>query len=241
MNSPRFYVPELSVGQASLSDDQAHHASDVLRLVKGGEVELFDGRGAVGIGSVETPGKKQFIVRVDRLERRIRRGPIVQLGFAIPKGARLDWLLEKATELGAARLEPVIFERSIAGAEELSPHKIDRWTGICVSAAKQCRLDFLPEIRQPARLDDFLKSQAGAFSLTGDLEGTAHEFSTTLARRRPNQPIAILVGPEGDLTAAERAAAIQAGFHSVRLGHTTLRVETAAVAILSAVNAILAD
>ncbi|KKK51294.1 hypothetical protein LCGC14_3116380, partial [marine sediment metagenome] len=130
----------------------AHHALHVLRLKAGAEVELFDGRGAVAAGVIAQASRKGVTVRVAQpLKIAGRRGPVVHVAFALPKGKRLDWLLEKATELGAASLRPIGFHRSIPGAGRsgtLSPAQRDRWFTHCVAAGKQCGLSWLPVIEE---------------------------------------------------------------------------------------------
>ena len=223
-----------------LPPDEARHACRVLRLHAGAPVELFDGAGTVAAGRIITTGPRGATVRLERVETRDRVGPAMHVAFAVPKGKRLDWLLEKATELGAASLQPLRFARSVAVCEELSGGKGRRWLGHCIVAAKQCGLDLLPEIRQPTGLTEFLEGLAGGTVL---LLGEAGEDAPALndvLTRMPQQctSTVILVGPEGGLSEAERATAVEAGFLPVRIGRTTLRVETAVVALLAAVAAV---
>jgi 16S rRNA (uracil1498-N3)-methyltransferase len=296
---PRFYCTNLEADRLELAGDEAHHALDVLRLRAGARVELFDGRGTVAAATIEQATRKTLLLSVQDRRAVVREVPLIRLAFAAPKGRRLDWLVEKATELGAAALWPVAFERSVAGREELGEHKRQRWLGQCVAAAKQCGLDLLPQIRDTLGLDEYLRQrlvgeQAGpgaapaaggsprGCGLLGDLDESAlsvpaamepwrlrcharchasasGSMSTAsegpaLATARchasaggsmptvgggpaPATAIDILVGPEGGLTDAERSAAIAAGLTPVRIGRTTLRVETAAIALLSAVMA----
>jgi len=234
----RFFVPDLAGTcgpgrRVALPDEEAHHAVDVLRLAPGAAVELFDGRGLRAAGQIAESSRARTIVQIDRIAtRQERHEPIMHLAFAAPKAKRLDWLLEKATELGCASLQPVRFRRSVAGAGPLTPAKRRRWLGRCVAAAKQARLDFLPETGDPMVLNDFLKECADGLRLLGDTDADAMPLPKVLAGGgRP--AITVLVGPEGGLTEAERTAAIAAGFVPVRAGATTLRTETAAVSLLA--------
>ncbi|MFA6134495.1 MAG: 16S rRNA (uracil(1498)-N(3))-methyltransferase [Phycisphaerae bacterium] len=238
-NIHRFFAPDLAAAEIPAAAAEAHHAAGVLRLKAGEIVELFDGRGGVATGPIVRIGRGEMIVAAQERKQLHRAGPAVCLGFAVPKGKRLDWLLEKATELGAAALQPVIFERSVAGGDEMTESKSQKWLVHCLAAAKQCGLNFLPELRPPLPLSQFLASATAATSLNilGDLGERALGMKAALERRGPGQDICLLVGPEGDLTDAERQSAVAAGFLPVRLGHTVLRVETAAVALLSAVMA----
>lgn len=236
----RFYAPALPDSPAvevALEESEAHHATNVLRLGIGREVELFDGQGLVARGTIAFAKRSDVRVALRTVERVSRPGRAVHLAFAVPKGKRLDWLLEKATELTAASLQPVIFQRSVAGGEELSDNKRARWLGHCIAAAKQCGLNFLPLIHEPLALPQYLANlpagpdlkllgapEADTPSLRGRLAGLADS---------PAGGIRLLVGPEGGFTEEEIAAARTAGFLPARLGHTTLRVETAAIALLA--------
>jgi 16S rRNA (uracil1498-N3)-methyltransferase len=237
----RFHCENLSVGAGAveLSMSESHHAMHVLRLTVGAEVELFDGLGRKVAGRIAQA--RHGIVRVELIGAAVvqpRPRPEIHLAFATPKGKRLDWLLEKATELGAASLTAVRFERSVAGAESLSENARERWMGHCIAAAKQCGLDFLPEIHEPVAVEEFVSNPAtGMLRLVGDLGEDALSLPRALSGWQPGQPVAVLVGPEGGLTQAERDAIIAGGFAPVRLGGTTLRIETAAVALLAGVLA----
>ena len=253
----RFFAENLEAGQQALQPGEAHHATHVLRLAAGAQVELFDGRGRTAVGRIIEAKRGKVVVRIERANPPADRPrPVIHLAFAVPKGKRLDWLLEKATELAAASLQPVRFERSVAGGEPSGP-KRQRWLGCCIAAAKQCGLNFLPELGQMLNLDQFLQEQAAGnveppkgrrriVRLLGDLGRDAVCITEALKPAdggrqseipNPKSEIVLLVGPEGGLTAAERAACIKAGFRPVRLGRTTLRIETAAIALLAAATA----
>ena len=235
---PRFYVPSLRAGELTLPPGESHHARSVLRLGPGQAVELFDGLGHLADGEIIATGRGGTVVRAGRVATCPPPAPAVHLAFAVPKGKRLDWLLEKATELGAASLWPVVFRRSVAAGG-----RAQRWAGHCIAAAKQCGLNQLPEIRPSARLVDFLATiAAGEFPpgggrfIFGDLSGQARLLGDILADG-PGQ-VVLLIGPEGGFTDDERGAIVAAGFEPVRLGGTTLRIETAAVALIGGIRAV---
>lgn len=236
----RFYAPDLSGEVVDLDAAQAHHAGGVLRLRKGQAVDLFDGAGQVAGGIVQELGRRRLTVAVTQRQRLARPGPAVELAFAVPKGKRLDWLLEKATELGAARLCPVVFERSVA-TPELTGHAQARWMATCIAAAKQCRIAFLPEIAAPLELGRYLEQCSAACRLMGDPDATgtvAQALAAWSSASSETGVLAVLTGPEGGITEAEAAVAAKAGFTPVRLGKNILRVETAPIALLAAVQAI---
>jgi len=252
---PRFHAEDLSPDRLLLSAEEAHHARNVLRLRAGEAVELFDGRGSVAAGRIDEVARAKVVVAVEgRWRIDDRAAPLIHLAFATPKGKRLDWLLEKATELGAASLRPVVFERSaarlLAGGGQasaalggrLSAATRQRWLAHCVAAAKQSGLNWLPEIRQPLGLEEFLTGALtgpeGYVGLVGVVDGGTRAVREVLADAPPGRDLCLLVGPEGGMTKAEMTAAFEAGFVPARLGRTTLRVETAAIALLAAAVAI---
>ncbi len=232
----RFFVESLDGETAELSAEETHHALDVLRLTDGAKVEVFDGAGGSAEGTLRLHGRKKVDVHIlRRREAPNRPEPIVELAFAVPKGKRLDFLLEKATELGAARLMPVRFERSVA-----TTTPSEKWRRTCIAAAKQCRADFLPEIASAKTLTDFLADVEADIKILGDIEGDLI-IPAVLKQWSPGKRITILVGPEGGLTDDEIVATKQANFSPVRLGNLVLRIETAAVALLAAVKACCQD
>jgi len=232
---PRFFAESLEGEVVPLSPSEAHHAVDVLRLALGSEVELFDGAGAVAVGTLAELARGRAAVRIShRRGAKSRPEPWITLAFAAPKGKRLDWLLEKATELGVDRLVPVSFARSVVRVE-LTAHARRRWRGICVAAAKQCGANFLPEVRRPVGLEGLLSEPGGCLRVLGDVEADTGLLEV-LERWSPGNRITLLVGPEGGLDEAERHAAVAAGFIPVRLGDLMLRTETAATGLLAAVR-----
>ncbi len=236
----RFFVESLTGDIVMLPPEESHHALHVLRLAAGDTVELFDGAGGRAVGEVDLPGKGRVWVQVRSRPPAVGRPePLVELAFAVPKGKRLDWLLEKATELGAARLAPVVFERSVARPEE-SEHARQRWRSICIAALKQSQGDFLPELAAPAGLSEYLNSCRSAVKLIG-APAAARSVPAALADWAPGQAVSLLIGPEGGLTEPELSQAQSAGFAAVRLGRQILRVETAALALLAAATMLCQD
>jgi 16S rRNA (uracil1498-N3)-methyltransferase len=222
-----------------LPTTEAHHAAHVLRLKAGAAVEIFDGCGTAATAHITEIRKGKITVEVDSVRPAAKRPvPLVHLAFAAPKGNRLDWLLEKATELGVASLWPLRLERSVAGVEDLTPGKRQRWLGHCISAAKQAGLDWLPDLHDPlplAALLDAARGQAGVF---GDPASGAAPLARVVRGLQSPGALYIVIGPEGGLTSAECQTLRGAGFAAVRLGHTTLRIETATVALVAGVLAL---
>ncbi len=240
----RFFVEDLADEAVSLSVGEAHHAMHVMRMGVGDAVELFDGRGGGAEGEIAEARRGKVVVRVARRRpASVRPGPAIHLAFAVPKGKRLDWLLEKATELAARSLTPVGFERSVVTGAALAGGKRDRWLGHCIAAAKQSGQDWLPELCEPIPLADFFArfARPGRVGIVGSVGIDAISVGRALASALtdPAAEIWLLVGPEGGLTAGEQTAATDVGLLPACLGNTTLRIETAAIALLAATRAIL--
>ncbi|HEY8434215.1 MAG TPA: 16S rRNA (uracil(1498)-N(3))-methyltransferase [Sphingomicrobium sp.] len=231
---PRLYVSDaLGDGaEVDLNPGQANYLGNVLRLGVGAELLIFDGASGEWLARISESGKKRMKLVVERKTREPEAMPDVWLAFAPVKRTPTDWLVEKATELGAARLMPVITQRTIAERVRL-----DRLESIAIEAAEQCGRTRLPLISDPMPLRRFLD----------ELDPARHFYFADEAGGEPLKnavregPVVILVGPEGGFTDDERAFARGAGAVPISLGPRILRAETAALAALSAFMAIAGD
>lgn len=247
----RFLAADLAAPTAMLGGTEAHHALHVLRLRAGDRVELFDGRGRRGVGTIRAAGRAQVEVSLERVEGpHPRPAPHVHLAVAMPKGNRLDWLLEKASELGAASIRPIEAARSVVRVRDDEATR-QRWSAIAAGAIRQSRQLHLPEILPPRDLAAFLADERAGARLIGQggedvpplaevLGGMATGAAVPAVARAALGDVTLLVGPEGGWTDDELAEAAGAAFRPVRLGHSVLRVETAAVALLAGVLALAA-
>ena len=231
---PRLYVAApLAEGAAvELEVRQAHYLGNVMRKGVGDELLVFDGRSGEWLARVAEAGKKRMTISVERLTREAETLPDLTLAFAPVKRAQTDWLVEKATELGVGRLQPVITARTIA--ERV---KLERLEAIAIEAAEQCGRTVLPEILDPAPLDRVLKASGHHRLYFADEQGGEPVPSALVPG-----PATILIGPEGGFTDEERAA-IRGAEHAVAisLGPRILRAETAALAAVSAFMALAGD
>ena len=214
-----------------LDAGQANYLGNVMRLGEGAEVLLFDGSSGEWLGRVAEAGKKRMALTVERRTREPEEIPDVWLAFAPVKRTQTDWLVEKATELGVAKLIPVMTQRTIA--ERV---KLERLEAIAIEAAEQCGRTRLPEIVQPVPLAQLLKED-GRMLYFADEGGGA-----PVASAFRQGPATILTGPEGGFTDEERAK-IRAVDNAVpiSLGPRILRAETAALASLAAYMALTGD
>ena len=223
---PRLYVaPPLGEGVlVTLDGSQANYLGNVLRLKEGADVLLFDGVGGEWLATVVEAGKKRMSLAVGKQTRPQESVPDLTLAFAPVKKGRVDWLVEKAVELGVARLEPVITRRTIVDKLNL-----ERMRAHIVEAAEQCGRTALATIAEPIKLDAFLRGLAGPLYFADETGGVpaASAFKPGAAT--------ILTGPEGGFTPDE-AAAIHAAPRAIAisLGPRILRAETAALAAVAA-------
>jgi 16S rRNA (uracil1498-N3)-methyltransferase len=232
---PRLFVRSpLSEGTTvELDANQANYIGNVLRLGVGGEVLLFDGASGEWLGRVAEAGRKRMTLAVERRTREAEIVPDVWLAFAPVKRAQTDWLVEKATELGVARLVPVITQRTI-----VERVKLERLESISVEAAEQCGRTVLPTIVEPLPLARFLAERdAGRRLYFADENGGKAAASAFQAG-----PACILTGPEGGFTEVERNAIRASGnCVAVSLGPRILRAETAALAALAGFMTVAGD
>ena len=229
----RFFLPAVDWDSAYLPEAEARHASQVLRMACGDAAVVFDGTGrAAGVELTEV-AKKRVAFRRLREWREVRPRPEIHLIVALIRNERFDWLVQKATELGAASIRPVAAERSvvkIAGADAIK--RRDKWRQGTVEAAKQCGHLVLPEILAASGADEAFRAApmglkgiptvgAGGVGLGDFLTGEA-------------DVVTFAIGPEGDWSESEMKAARTCGFIPVDLGKHVLRSETAALHVLSA-------
>ena len=230
----RFFISDLSGDEVSPGPGEMHHALHVLRLKAGERVELFDGAGAVAIGIITHVDRRNVVMGVTERRTCTPHWPRITLAFAAPKGKRLDWLMEKATELGVASLQQVIFDRSPPASKSESDAKSDKLMAHCISAAKQCGLNFLPQLPSPVGLAEIISANDSALRILGDMSPDALGLPDVLSSSVSQAEITLLIGPEGGLTDRERSDAVAGGFIPTRLGQTILRTETASMAMLAA-------
>ena len=232
---PRLFVREPLGEGASVDLDagQANYLGNVMRLGVGSELLVFDGASGEWLARIAEAGKKRMTLAVERRTREAEAIPDVWLAFAPVKRTQTDWLVEKATELGAAKLLPVITQRTIA--ERV---KLERQEAIAIEAAEQCGRTVLPEIDEPVSLKRLLANRDPERQLYFADEGGGEPAATAFKRG----PALILTGPEGGFADEERAA-VRAAANSIAisLGPRILRAETAALAALAAFMAVAGD
>jgi 16S rRNA (uracil1498-N3)-methyltransferase len=235
--SERFYCPDPPrAGRYRLGPEESRHLARVCRIGVGDRVEIFDGRGFVsGADVVASAADGVELVAAGEPIVAARPACSLVLASAMPKGERLDWLIEKATELGVDRLIPIIAERSVVLPRGT---KLNRLRRSIVEASKQCRRARLMVLEEPVEWGRLVTSFPAALRLLADPRGAPPPDWPPLTRGRD---VVLAVGPEGSFTAAEREHSVAAGWLPIRLGHNILRVETAGLAGCAALLARLPE
>ncbi|WP_437879355.1 16S rRNA (uracil(1498)-N(3))-methyltransferase [Pseudomonas sp. LRF_L74] len=238
MRLSRFFIDApLTLGQHELPEAQAHYIGRVLRHSAGDAVQLFDGSGQEYLGELIEVGKKS--VRVE-LHEWIAGQPEsslhVHLGQGLSRGERMDWAIQKATELGVAAITPIVSERcEVRLKGEQAEKRLGHWRQVAISACEQCGRSVLPTIAAPVLLADWLAS------VEADLKLVLHPEAEPLTSHATPQRLAFLIGPEGGLSDVEVEQAKAKGFHAARLGPRVLRTETAPVVALAVAQQLWGD
>jgi len=242
MRLNRVYVdqPLMPGSEALLPEAAANHVARVLRLRAGAPLVLFDGSGADFRGEIVAVEGDRVRVSVGARAPGLRESPLgITLVQAVSRGERMDWTLQKATELGVQRIQPVLSARSVVRLDEQqAARKLRHWQAIVAGACEQCGRSVLPEVRAPLDLSRFLaESPREGQRLVLSPTGPASLAGLASAAAR----VELLIGPEGGLDDAEIDAAVRGGFAPVRLGPRVLRTETAGIVALSVLQALWGD
>ena len=223
----------------TLPETPAHHARDVLRLAAGDEVTLLNGLGGEYTARLTLVSRK--LVEAEVLAHTLRDAEPphrISVAQSLATGDKMDWVIEKAVELGAACVVPVAAERSVLRlSPERAARRVAHWQAIARAACEQCGRNRLAQIEAVVTLDVYLASVKDAAGIKLMLSPVADVAFRSLAAPVPGSTIHLLIGPEAGLTDAEEARARAAGFNSITLGPRVLRTETAALAALAAIHA----
>ena len=238
---PRFYCDQpLEAGQLlRLPDHTARHVQ-VLRLKVGDVVTLFNGSGGEYTATLTGIDKKQVELEVKTFSaREAEPAHAITLAQGLPEGTKMDWIVEKAVELGATGIQPLMCSRSVIRLdEERAAKKMTHWQGIMAAAAEQCGRNRLPMLGTPLRFDQWVAQQSMHRRVL--LSPRANESLHAWARHQPAQAITLMIGPEGGWSEDEERLAISHGALCLGLGERILRTETAGIAALAALQALWA-
>jgi 16S rRNA (uracil1498-N3)-methyltransferase len=260
MRLTRVYVdaPVTAGKRVVVAGSAANHIARVLRLRSGDSLTVFDGSGGEFGARIEEFRKETVVVAVEEHRPLDRESPLpLTLVQGISRGERMDWIIQKATELGASRIVPVFTKRSVVRLDEKqAERKLQHWRAITVSACEQCGRNRIPDLAMPVDFFDMLAGDpSGRPDAAGrkDSAGRTDSAGSTRLLLSPTgdlriddlqdvgKGITVLIGPEGGLEDVEQEAAVTAGFKAVRLGPRVLRTETAAIAALTIIQRYFGD
>lgn len=246
MRLTRIWIPAALLPGAvvELPEQQANHVARVLRLAVGDTLCLFDGRGGEHTGVIAEVGKRQVRVQLQHFHPLERESPLATtLLLGISRSERMDMALQKATELGVSRIQPLITRRSTVKLDEAnSLRKHAHWHGIVVGACEQSGRTRLPELLPAGTVQAACAGQAQGLRLVLDVDGAmALPACVAAAGGLLQDGVTLLVGPEGGLDDAEIATATGQGFKPCLLGPRVLRTETAPLAALAALQVLAGD
>lgn len=235
---PRFYCPlPLNLGAIiHLPATTAHHIF-VLRLQVGESVQLFNGEGGAYHATLLEVGKKQVTAELNLfLPEEVELPFALNLAQALPEGSKMDWIIEKAVELGVVSIQPLAAQRSVVKLNaERAEKKLGHWRGIIESATEQCGRNRLPQLADVIDVQKWLSQQALHKRILLSPRATTSLADWT--KQQAQQAITLMVGPEGGFTDAEENFAMQQGAIALSMGPRVLRTETAGLAALSVISA----
>lgn len=236
--TPRLFVDQgLAQGALlSLAEEPAHYLRSVLRLAAGDTLRAFNAKDGEWLCYLTEVAKKRVEIRCERLVAEARMPPDIDYVFAPLKHARLDYMVQKATELGARRLVPVITRRTVVERVNL-----ERMRANAIEAAEQCNLVFVPEVLEPQPLERVIAAWPSGRALVYCDETLSGQNPVTLLKGLA-LPAAVLVGPEGGFTPEEKQMLERQAFvRPISLGPRIMRADTAAIAALTLVQAVAGD
>jgi len=243
MRVARFFVetPLKTGARLALPARAAHHATRVLRLRRGNSVILFDGRGGEYAATIADLARDAVAVEVGAWQDIERESPLaITLAQGISSAERMDLTIQKAVELGVAAIQPLATEKSVVRLDEKrAESRRAHWQRVVISACEQCGRNRLPEVRAPvsvAELCALTREEAAKWLLALDAETRVRDAATSLA-----ESLVIAAGPEAGFSDQETRTLREAGYTPVHLGPRVLRTETAALAAIASINAIVGD
>lgn len=245
MRDIRIFVPDLQAhtddGAVALPEQASAHVSRVLRMRAGDALTVFDGRGGEYSAEIANIAKKAVTLRLGAHSPIERESPLaVTLIQGLARGDKMDYIIQKATELGVARIIPVATMRGVVQLDDdRSDRKWQHWRAVAAAACEQCGRNRLPEIEAPRSLAQLWQTNTLP-SLRLLLSPHAQVSIASALAPKPSE-LAVLIGPEGGLEPDEESHAVAIGFQQVTLGPRVLRTETAGLAVLAAVQSLAGD
>lgn len=230
----RFFLAATEWGSATLTGDEAKHFAQVLRGRAGDTITVFDGAGRRAEAEVLHVSKHEVSLKLGEPACPAPPRPVITLAQAVPKGKNMDLIVQKAVELGVARIQPLVTRNTVVQPGQGKP---DKWRRTALEACKQCGQDTMPEVTDAKPFDDWLANEKSpGLRIIASLAPGARPMREVLRDHPGTREVILLVGPEGDFAPEETEAALAAGFLPITLGDIVLRVETASLFCVSALR-----
>lgn len=240
MRIPRIFIPQAITSNSNLvlAEAQSHYLSKVLRMQPGRELILFNGEGGEYSAEISAVQKKYVEVFVKDFSVENRESHLqLELAIGVSRGERMDWVLQKATELGVTKITPLLTERTeVKLGGERADKKMEHWQQILISACEQCQRNILPILSEPRIYSEWIAQCDAELKFV-----LHHRDNQGLPTNITTQSVALLIGPEGGLDDDEIVQAIARDFSPLTLGPRVLRTETAPVAAISLVQYLWGD
>jgi 16S rRNA (uracil1498-N3)-methyltransferase len=240
MRIPRVFTHQALIPNSTLAlaESQSHYLSKVLRMQAGRELILFNGEGGEYSAEISAVQKKHVEVSVREFSAENRQSHLpLELAIGVSRGERMDWVLQKATELGVTKITPLITERTeVKLGGERADKKMEHWQHILISACEQCQRNLLPELSAPKLFSEWVNECDAELKFV-----LHHRDNQGLPQDKHAKSVALLIGPEGGLNDVEIAQAVAQQFSPLTLGPRVLRTETAPVAAISLVQYLWGD
>lgn len=240
MRIPRLYVDQLLATNqlAELPEASSHYISKVLRLAEGSPLTLFNGQGGYFTAIIQHITKKNVTVQLQQHHLTEYESPLtIHLAIAISKGDRMEWVIQKATELGVSEITPLISARvELKLKGERLEKKLQHWKKIAISACEQCGRNRIPTINKLITIDEWLITAKADKKLV-----LHHRTDQALNSNEPITSAALLIGPEGGLNENEINKAESNGFEALHLGPRILRTETAPLVAITLLQSVWGD
>jgi len=244
----RFYQPtEIAIGQhLQLSEENKHHITRVLRLKKDDSITIFNGSGGEFLARIELLTHSQVIVLVDTFKDQQCESPLtIELAQALCANEKMDWVIQKAVELGVNRIQPIATERCVTQlSHERASKRLEHWKKIIIAACAQSGRNYLPHISPVISLPTWLSQKKSADNqqeMRLMLSPIADQNLKNIAKPSNNHRITLIIGPEGGFSQAEELSILHGGYTGIRLGNRVLRTETAGLAIIAALQTLWGD
>ena len=240
MRNPRIYFPQpMNAGaMVELTDSAANHVGKVLRMKPQEPLILFDGEGSAYQGSIESISKKNVMVMIEhRIEAAVESPLSIHLGQSLSRGERMDYAIQKATEMGVTDITPLFSERcEVKLNKDRQEKRLRHWQQVAISACEQCGRNRVPVIHSAVSVDEWMAQQPSELKFV-----LHHRTDRKLEGYEQPDSVSLLIGPEGGLTADEIDRAEQSGFNALALGPRVLRTETAPVSAITLMQYLWGD